>query len=186
VRFLRYFAAGAAVLIAIVIAVPSLLHRDILDPPPGSPPVNWVRVLNTTLSEYRDLYGQFPRSLADLGPPSPGVEASEHAAGLVDVTLASGTKQGYRFRYLPSSTRPGGMLDRYIISAEPATCDCRVYLYSDGTGEIRAERDRPGCRQQRSLEVSRRFDCGPASSRLCVLSDGKRINLVGLAAFRMV
>lgn len=71
-RFLKYFAVGAAVLIAVAIVVPSLLRRDILDPPPGTPPINCMRVLNMALNEYRGLYGQFPRSLAELGPASSG------------------------------------------------------------------------------------------------------------------
>lgn len=142
-RYLKYGAAGAAVLIALALGVPRFLYRDILDPPPGTPPISWVRVLNGALNEYRGLYGQFPRSLTELGPPSRGAEPSEQAAGLIDPILASGTRQGYRFRYLPSSFRPGGLLDRYSLSAEPATRDSRVYLYSDETGEIRFQRDRP-------------------------------------------
>ena len=57
-----------------------------------------LRQLASALETYRRAYGKLPDSLAQLGPAPPN-GISPEAAGLVDVDLASGGKNGYAFRY---------------------------------------------------------------------------------------
>jgi len=57
-----------------------------------------LRTLATALETYRHAYGKLPDSLEPLGPaPKEGI--SPEAAGLVDVELAAGKKNGYEIRY---------------------------------------------------------------------------------------
>lgn len=134
-----------------MILVPHLFRSAIFDPPGDAPPVGEVRVLNITLTTYRAAYGHFPDSLAELGPPAAGGAVDEHAANLIDSLLASGTKRGYRFVYLPSSARPGGPLDSYTLNADPQTDDHRTHLYSDERGQIHFERGKPASAASRPL-----------------------------------
>jgi hypothetical protein len=57
-----------------------------------------LRQLASALETYRRAYGKLPDSLTPLGPAPPS-GISPEAAGLVDADLASGTKEGYAFRY---------------------------------------------------------------------------------------
>jgi len=57
-----------------------------------------LRQLASALETYRRAYGKLPDSLAPLGSAPPN-GISPEAAGLVDVDLASGGKNGYAFRY---------------------------------------------------------------------------------------
>ena len=57
-----------------------------------------LRRLAVALETYRRAFGSLPERLEQLGPaPKEGV--SPDAAQLVDAELASGSKDGYRFRY---------------------------------------------------------------------------------------
>ena len=150
-RTLKLIAAGVVVLVAVAILVPTLFRRAIFDPPGEAPPVGEVRVLNTALTTYQTAYGYFPDSLAELGPPAAGGATDKHAANLIDSLLASGTKRGYRFVYLPSSARPGGPLDSYALHADPRTGEHHVHLYSDESGQIRFERGKSASAASRPL-----------------------------------
>jgi hypothetical protein len=57
-----------------------------------------LRQLATALETYRRAYGRLPDSLASLGPAPPS-GISPEAAGLADAELASGSKDGYAYRY---------------------------------------------------------------------------------------
>jgi len=57
-----------------------------------------LRAAAAALETYRRAYGDWPESLALLGPAPPG-GVSPQAAGLVDADLAAGSKDGYAIRY---------------------------------------------------------------------------------------
>lgn len=57
-----------------------------------------LRAVATALETYRRAYGDWPESLALLGPAPPG-GVSPQAAGLIDADLAAGSKGGYAIRY---------------------------------------------------------------------------------------
>ena len=57
-----------------------------------------LRTVAAALETYRRAYGDWPDSLALLGPAPPG-GVSPQAAGLLDAELAAGNKDGYAIRY---------------------------------------------------------------------------------------
>ncbi|MBZ5659363.1 MAG: hypothetical protein LAO08_03070 [Acidobacteriia bacterium] len=57
-----------------------------------------LRAVAAALETYRRAYGDWPESLALLGPAPPG-GVSPQAAGLIDADLAAGAKDGYAIRY---------------------------------------------------------------------------------------
>jgi hypothetical protein len=61
--------------------------------------------------QYYSQYGKYATSLTELGPPASGAEGPA-AANLIDSTLSSGEKGGYKFTL---SANSGG----YIINAAP-------------------------------------------------------------------
>ncbi|MGH9681324.1 MAG: hypothetical protein ACRD4Y_15360, partial [Candidatus Acidiferrales bacterium] len=66
-----------------------------------------LRALASALETYQRAYGDWPESLAQLGPAPPS-GVSPQAAGLVDADLAAGSKEGYTFRYsiVPAAGNP--------------------------------------------------------------------------------
>jgi hypothetical protein len=77
-----------------------------------------VHALAEAMEKYRSAYGKLPDSLAQLGPASPN-EISPDQASLVDKQLASGSAQGYRFRYRVVSSEQGSAATAFEISAVP-------------------------------------------------------------------
>ncbi len=58
-----------------------------------------LRKIAQAIRTYRDAWGRFPQSLANLGPA--GKEgASPETANLLDAQAASGTIEGYSYRYV--------------------------------------------------------------------------------------
>src|SRR6478752_3538188 len=72
-----------------------------------------IRTIHTMQVQYYSQYGKYATSLTELGPPTSGAP-SPAAADLIDSTLASGEKGGYRFLLSANS-------GRYIINAAPVT-----------------------------------------------------------------
>ena len=70
-----------------------------------------IRTIHTMQVQYYSQYGKYATALTELGPPASGAEGPA-AAGLIDSTLASGEKGGYKFTL---SANSGG----YIINAAP-------------------------------------------------------------------
>ncbi len=70
-----------------------------------------IRTIHTVQVQYYSQYGKYASSLTELGPPSSGA-ATPAAADLIDGTLATGEKGGYKFTVGPNS---GG----YVINANP-------------------------------------------------------------------
>jgi type IV pilus assembly protein PilA len=58
-----------------------------------------LRAVAAAAITYRNAYGEFPETLAALGP-APPTGVSPDAAGLLDGELAAGEKDGYTFRYV--------------------------------------------------------------------------------------
>jgi hypothetical protein len=83
-----------------------------------------LRALATALETYRRAYGDWPESLALLGPaPASGV--SPQAAGLVTADLAAGNKDGYAIRYsiVPAGGNPPAVDankdETFVLAATP-------------------------------------------------------------------
>ena len=70
-----------------------------------------IRTIHTMQVQYYSQYGKYATSLTELGPPASGAEGPA-AANLIDSTLASGEKGGYKFTL---SANSGG----YVINAAP-------------------------------------------------------------------
>lgn len=73
--------------------------------------------LAQAIDTYQRAFGDLPQSLVQLGPSKDG--ASPAAAKLIDADLASGSKNGYKFRYRVA-TAPDATLPAYEIAAVPA------------------------------------------------------------------
>ena len=100
--------------------------------------VGSLRTLVTVNVHYHSVYGGFPPSLASLGPST---EPTASAADLIDATLASGTRNGYRFTYIAERTDENGKVNAFSIHAEPLEPGTtgKRYFYVDASGVIRAE-----------------------------------------------
>lgn len=106
--------------------------------------VSDLRTLDTAELIYSSRYsGGFGPDLRSLGPVA-GAQPSQKCAGLVDDELASGTKGGYRFTYIPGPAT-GGRVETYTFSADPVDPHDvgDAHYFTDQLGAIRRERDRP-------------------------------------------
>jgi ketosteroid isomerase-like protein len=92
-----------------------------------------LRTLNTALVTYASMFGKgFPSTLGELGG----------AAGLIDATLASGTKNGYTFVYAPGASSAGAIVT-YTIHANPSANGGHRFFFTDETAIIRANGSQP-------------------------------------------
>jgi len=103
-----------------------------------------LRALASALETYRRAYGDWPESLALLGPaPASGV--SPQAAGLTDADLAAGSKDGYAIRYSIGPARGNSRPDdtngpeTYSLAASPAEYGKtgKRSFFLDSTGILR-------------------------------------------------
>jgi hypothetical protein len=69
---------------------------------------------------YRRKYSRLPDSLEKLAPPARAA-ATPDAAGLLDGDTASGSKNGYRFRYVLASANTLGAPAKFELAATPQT-----------------------------------------------------------------
>jgi hypothetical protein len=76
-----------------------------------------VRTINNAEEAYREAYGGYANSLANLGGPTPCVPSALTAC-LVDRALASGVKSGYRFTVVGSDSVKGANTS-YFAGAAP-------------------------------------------------------------------
>jgi hypothetical protein len=107
--------------------------------------IETLRGLTTAAYAYAERYGQAPPSLAALGPPAAGAEASAEAAGLIDAELAGGVLSGYRFTYQALDTDEDGTADSFQFHAAPVDPDrsgIRHFL-ADASGAIRESLEGP-------------------------------------------
>jgi Domain of unknown function (DUF4190)/zinc-ribbon domain len=120
-----------------------------------------LRTMNSALISYGAQYGNgFPSNIAILASGDPRAGDCNHAA-MIDPRLASGTKNGYVFRYTPvfpdhrstpqispkaeAANCLAGGASGYIINADPAepAQPGAMHFYTDQTGIIRYSADSP-------------------------------------------
>jgi len=103
--------------------------------------VNTLRSINYAATTYRTEHNTYPATLQELG-----------AASLfpLDAAVTSfGTQSGYRFTYKTSSSGGG-----YVLRADPISLAAgQRHFYSDSSGVIRFEKDRPAGSGSASLEL---------------------------------
>jgi len=87
------------------------------------------------IETYRKSYSRLPESLEKLGASKKGAPAPD-GAGLLDVNLAAGKKNGYSFRYVIVGANDVGAPAQYELSAAPS-------IYGR-TGKISYFRDSSG------------------------------------------
>jgi hypothetical protein len=81
--------------------------------------IDGVKKIAESVETYRRTYARLPDSLAKLAPPKIGAAANPDAAGLLDAELASGVRNGYKFRYVISGASTLGAPAKYEIAATP-------------------------------------------------------------------
>jgi type IV pilus assembly protein PilA len=120
----------AIILIIAAIAIPNLLRAKISANEASA--VGSIRTMNTAAVAYSTTFGNYPPSIASMGPAS---TPSSTTADLIDSVLASGTKSGYVFTWSANGTET-----QYSISASPVTQNVTGTrgFYSDQSGVIRA------------------------------------------------
>ncbi len=128
----------AIVLIIAAIAVPNLMRSRVAANHASA--VASLRVINSAEITYAMQYEiGYTRTLANLGPPPAGSQRSSSAAELIDNVLASGTKSGYIFTYVPGAPDGVGHCEQFSVTANPSLPGSTGYSYyfSDQTAVIR-------------------------------------------------
>jgi len=135
--------AVPVVLIVAAIAIPNLIRAKISAN--QSSAVASLRTLDQALLQYQTLYGHYPATIAQLGPPLPSGSVSEDHAGLIDPVLAAGAKSGYTFIYelVPKAEENG--TDGFMVHADPTVYDRTglTHYFSDQSGVIRMDTRKP-------------------------------------------
>jgi type IV pilus assembly protein PilA len=128
----------AIILIIAAIAIPNLLRSRIAANEASA--VGSMRTLNTAEITYNTTYNTsgFTCNLPDLAPPSGGGSATSTAAGLIDSTLAAGTKSGYAFALTGCTGTP---VATYQSTADPVTAGTtgQRSFCSDNSGVIKQD-----------------------------------------------
>jgi len=124
----------AIILIIAAMAIPNLLRSKMSANEASA--VGSLRTLNTSVITYSTTYGGYPHALSNLGPGSPATSTS---SDLIDSVLASGTKSGYNFAYVPGATDAAGNVLTYTISAQPVSAGTtgQRNFFTDQSGVIR-------------------------------------------------
>lgn len=106
--------------------------------------IDALKMLGDAVEAYRRTYARLPDSLAKLAPPAHGAVNPE-AAGLIDTDYASGTKNGYTFRYVILGASTLGAPAKFEIAATPQTYGRtgRRSFFRDSSGGLHAA-DRQG------------------------------------------
>jgi len=102
--------------------------------------VGALRTITTAVVTYESTYQRgYPNALVDLAPPPVGTPPTSAAADLIDRLLASGTRSGYSFAYVPTDTNGDGRMDFYTVNADPASpgVSGQRHFYVDHTNVIR-------------------------------------------------
>jgi prepilin-type N-terminal cleavage/methylation domain-containing protein len=127
----------AIILIIAAIAIPNLLRSKMSAN--ESSAVATLRTLNTSAVAYSTAYGNYPPSLASLGPIASGGTPTSTTADLVDSVLGQdpATKAGYTFVYAGT----GSPTSSYTITATPLTVGSTGQrgFFTNQTGVIRAD-----------------------------------------------
>ena len=127
----------AIILIIAAIAIPNLLRSSIAANEASA--VGSLRTLNTAEITYNTSYPTvgFACTLGAMGPPSGSASASSTAAGLIDSSLASGTKSGYTITV--ACVGSGTPAVNYQSTAAPVSPGVtgQRYFCSDGSGVLK-------------------------------------------------
>lgn len=101
--------------------------------------IDGLKRIAEAVEAYRIRYLRLPDSLSKLGPTSKGAAPSADAAGLLDAELASGAKNGYKFRLVIAGANTVGAAARYELAATPEVYGRtgRRSFFSDTSGVIR-------------------------------------------------
>jgi len=105
------------ILIIAAIAIPKVMSAKIQANEAAA--IVTLHTLNANSLMYSNSYGTFPHALSDLGPAGSGAAPSATAADLIDSTLASGEKSGYKFTLTPLDVDSAGKVMSYTITATP-------------------------------------------------------------------
>jgi len=126
----------AIILIIAAIAIPNLLRSRIAANEASA--VGSLRTLNTAEITYNTSYptAGFACTLSAMAPPSGTSSATSTAAGLIDSTLAGGSKSGYTFTIGNCSGTPAVNYNTTAAPVSPGTTGQR-YFCSDSSGVIK-------------------------------------------------
>jgi type II secretory pathway pseudopilin PulG len=140
------------ILIIAAIAIPNLLRSKMAANEAAA--VGSLRTLNTACLTYSTEYGGFPPSLDALGGKGNGAHPSATAAQLIDSFLQSGQKSGYLFFYSAGYPNDEGVISSFIVNADPVLAGSTGlrHFFTDQTGVIRVESDRPANANSPPLE----------------------------------
>ena len=110
------------------------LAQDIQD---ETSAIQSMHTLTAAETAYSGTYPPgFTDSLEKLGPAT-GAPDQNHA-GLIDITLATGTKDGYQFGItIPAGTSTGGSNFNYFLVAKPASGHAGRTFCADSSGTVR-------------------------------------------------
>jgi type II secretory pathway pseudopilin PulG len=131
------------ILIIAAIAIPSLLRSRLAANQASA--VGSLRTLNTAAITYAATYNMgYPPGISVLGPARGGGNPSAAAAELIDEALASSTKSGYVFTYIPGEKDSAGKITTYTIRADPVVPGNTGvnHYFTDQSGVIRQESNR--------------------------------------------
>jgi type IV pilus assembly protein PilA len=147
---LGYIGLGLT-LLAVFVAYPDYRAQLYRDPPSGG--IASLRTINTSEISYTTSFpkqGYSPSlgALGDGGAGCPTHPTEEHAC-LIDPTLASGVKDGYRFTYRAANESP---VLHYALTGDPIDSRDRNHYFTDESGVIRRERDRPATVASEALQ----------------------------------
>jgi type IV pilus assembly protein PilA len=124
----------AIILIIAAIAIPNLLRSKMAANEASA--VATMRTLNTSAVAYSTTYGNYPPTLASLGPAA---TPSSTAADLVDSVLGKdpATKSGYTFVWAGT----GNPVSAYTLTATPVTqgTSGQRGFFTNQSGVIRAD-----------------------------------------------
>jgi hypothetical protein len=83
--------------------------------------IDAMKKIVEAVETYRRTYARLPESLSKLGTPQHGGPGGAEAAGLLEPDLASGARNGYRFRYVIVGSNSIGAPAKYEVAATPET-----------------------------------------------------------------
>ncbi len=130
------------ILIVAAIAIPNLLRARMMANQASA--VGSLHTINTAELTYAATYSEnFSPDLQSLdGSAQP---PTAQAAGLIDNTLASGLRSGYKFTYAPGPPDANGAIKTYTVHADPVVPNNTGldYYFTDQSGVIRRDREKP-------------------------------------------
>lgn len=130
----------AIILVIAAIAIPNLLRSRMAANEASA--VASLRTVNTSEVVYQSSYGgSFAPALTDLSDGGTAANCvgaavpTATSACLIDTVLASGTKAGYTFTYVPVAT--GALDTSYTVNADPIAATGQRHFFTDQTDVIR-------------------------------------------------